>query len=165
MATHSTSTPDHGHSLHDLERGNHQEDAIDFGAIYKVGVGLAVVTIVSYAIVLGVYKILISTNAEASAVRRYPMSVGQEHRLPPEPRLQTDPKKDLKDLRAIEADTLDHYGWVDKGASVVRIPIENAMKLTLERGLPSRSSNGSPVAATPAAAAPAENSPRQEPAK
>ena len=30
---------------------------------------------------------------------------------------------------------LDSYGWVDKDAGVVRIPIEEAMKLTVERGL------------------------------
>ena len=33
---------------------------------------------------------------------------------------------------------LDSYGWVDKNAGVVRIPIDEAMKLTLERGLPAR---------------------------
>ena len=35
---------------------------------------------------------------------------------------------------------LDSYGWVDKNAGVVRIPIDEAMKLTLERGLPARPS-------------------------
>ena len=33
---------------------------------------------------------------------------------------------------------LGSYGWVDKNAGVVRIPIDAAMKLTLERGLPAR---------------------------
>jgi hypothetical protein len=31
---------------------------------------------------------------------------------------------------------LNSYGWVDKEAGVVRIPIERAIELTLERGLP-----------------------------
>ena len=29
---------------------------------------------------------------------------------------------------------LTTYGWVDQGAGVVRIPIEDAMRLTIERG-------------------------------
>ena len=33
---------------------------------------------------------------------------------------------------------LNTYGWVDKNAGVVRIPIGEAMKLTIERGLPAR---------------------------
>ena len=33
---------------------------------------------------------------------------------------------------------LNSYGWVDKNAGIVRIPIDEAMKLTLQRGLPSR---------------------------
>lgn len=155
---HSTS---HGHASHeDLERGNHQEDAIDFGAIIKTGIGLTVVTVISYGIVLVVYAGLARFNAD-SGDRRYPLAAGQENRLPPEPRLQTNPKQDLKDLRAAEADVLEHYSWVDRNGGVVRIPIENAMKLALERGFPSRAgvqaiaAADTPATPAPAAAAPA----------
>ena len=58
--------------------------------------------------------------------------------MPPEPRLQTNPREDLRELRAKEDELLGSYGWVDKNAGVVRIPIEDAMKLTVERGLPAR---------------------------
>ncbi len=66
------------------------------------------------------------------------MAIGQENQLPPEPRLQTNPREDLLKLRASEDATLDSYGWVDKNLGIVRIPIALAMKLTLERGLPAR---------------------------
>jgi hypothetical protein len=59
-------------------------------------------------------------------------------RLPPEPRLQTEPREDLRNLRESEERTLTTYGWVDRNAGVVRIPIDRAMTLTVERGLPSR---------------------------
>jgi hypothetical protein len=55
--------------------------------------------------------------------------------LPPEPRLQDHPREDLATLRAQEDADPHSYGWVDRNAGVVRIPIEQAMKLTLERGL------------------------------
>lgn len=69
---------------------------------------------------------------------QYPLAVGQENRLPPEPRLQTNPRQDLHDLRAGEDQILTSYGWVDRNNQIVHIPIDQAMKLTLARGLPAR---------------------------
>ncbi len=69
---------------------------------------------------------------------QYPLAVGQEHRVPPEPRLQTNPREDLRDLRASEDAILNGYGWVDRNNGIVHIPIDEAMKLTLQRGLPVR---------------------------
>ena len=68
----------------------------------------------------------------------YPLAAEQGVRVPPEPRLQINPRQDLKDLRAAEDEILHGYGWVDRNAGIVRIPIDDAMRLTLERGLPSR---------------------------
>jgi hypothetical protein len=54
---------------------------------------------------------------------------------PPEPRLQTSPGEELRALRATEDARLHGYGWVDRRAGVVRIPIERAMELVAqERG-------------------------------
>ena len=58
--------------------------------------------------------------------------------LPPAPRLQVAPVEDLARYRAAQESTLNSYGWVDQKAGVVRIPIDRAMDLLLERGLPAR---------------------------
>jgi hypothetical protein len=58
----------------------------------------------------------------------------------PAPRLQPDPARELAEMRAQEDALLHSYGWVDRSAGVVRIPIERAMQLTLDRGLPVRKS-------------------------
>lgn len=55
-----------------------------------------------------------------------------------EPRLQVAPAHDLTDMRRSEHDVLDSYGWVDRHEGVVHVPIERAIDLTLERGLPTR---------------------------
>ena len=75
------------------------------------------------------------------AMPDFPLAGGQESRLPPEPRLQTNPRQDLRDLRSAEDAALTSYGWVDKSAGIARIPIGEAMKLTVERGLPARQEN------------------------
>lgn len=85
--------------------------------------------------------------------------------LPPLPRLQVEPRVDLKNYRQEQEDILESYGWVDKQNGVVRIPIDRAMSLLLERGLPARQTK--PLADTavlpavepPAAAQPAANAP------
>ena len=51
---------------------------------------------------------------------------------PPEPRLQIAPSLDLKALRAAEDAQLHGYGWVDRKAGVVHIPIERAMDLVAQ---------------------------------
>jgi hypothetical protein len=58
--------------------------------------------------------------------------------LPPAPRLQVMPAEHLKVYRAEEDVQLNTYGWVDKGAGIVHIPIERAMELSLQRGFPVR---------------------------
>jgi hypothetical protein len=56
---------------------------------------------------------------------------------PPRPRLQTmeTQGEDLTVNRAAEKEVLTTYGWVDKQAGIVRIPVQRAMELALERQL------------------------------
>jgi len=72
------------------------------------------------------------------------MAAGQ--RQFPEPRLQVAPEEDLKAFRNREEAELQSYGWIDKQTGVVRIPIERAMDLLVEKGLPVR---GQPGASPP----------------
>jgi hypothetical protein len=55
----------------------------------------------------------------------------------PSPRLQTDDGyQEVTDIHAKEDLLLENYSWVDQGKGTVRIPIERAMELVAERGLP-----------------------------
>jgi hypothetical protein len=58
--------------------------------------------------------------------------------LPPEPRLQVQPVEDLNIVRQGQEDLLGSYGWVDRAGGKVHIPIDRAMELVIERGLPAR---------------------------
>jgi hypothetical protein len=62
----------------------------------------------------------------------------------PEPRLQVNYANDLQEVRKQWDEELHNYGWKDKKAGVVHIPIEEAMRLTLQRGLPARPA-GQPI--------------------
>ncbi len=63
--------------------------------------------------------------------------------LPPEPRLQPAPENDLQDYLENQHTELNTYGWVDRSNGIVRIPIERAMQLLLQQGLPTRSTSQS----------------------
>jgi hypothetical protein len=54
----------------------------------------------------------------------------------PPPRLEKNERLEITDFRLQEERTLNSYGWVDEKAGVVHIPIERAMQLVAERGLP-----------------------------
>jgi hypothetical protein len=54
----------------------------------------------------------------------------------PQPRLQTDDTRDMQMLRDEEDLQLDNYMWKDQNAGTVVIPIDRAIELLAERGLP-----------------------------
>ena len=55
----------------------------------------------------------------------------------PTPRVQTDDGNlDVADLHAREDLLLDNYSWVDRSQGKVRIPIERAMQIIAQKGLP-----------------------------
>ena len=116
---------------------HHEGTDVNIRGIFGFAFGLLATAIVIHLLVFILFRYF--TAREARAVpAEFPLAVGAGPRLPPEPRLQTSPRQDLSDLRASEDQVLTSYGWVDKSAGVVRIPIEQAIKLTLERGLPFR---------------------------
>jgi hypothetical protein len=56
----------------------------------------------------------------------------------PYPKLQVSPPADLAHFREEETTALTTYGWVDQQKGIVRVPIDRAMDLVLQRGLPAR---------------------------
>ncbi len=60
----------------------------------------------------------------------------------PQPRLESNERLEIKDFRVQEERTLHSYGWVDQPAGVVHIPIDRAMQLLAQRGLPVRAQTG-----------------------
>lgn len=59
-----------------------------------------------------------------------------EYKKFPQPRLERNERIEINEFRLREERTLNSYGWVDEDAGVVRIPIERAMQLIAQQGLP-----------------------------
>lgn len=107
--------------------------------------GLAIVGLVLHIILAGMFSYLDTytkrheqaTNPLAPAtaldLRNPGPSVANEFPLP---RLETNELGQLNDQRLQEENILNTYGWVDQKAGVAHIPIERAMQLLAQRGLP-----------------------------
>lgn len=73
---------------------------------------------------------------------------GYPHATFPDPKLEEDERGQLDGIRMREEQTMYSYGWVDEKAGTVHIPIERAMDLLVQRGLPVRpqgSENSTPA--------------------
>jgi hypothetical protein len=128
----------------ELEYGPNPPDAkyehsdIDPGLGYRFAIWLAVAMLLSAAIVYGSFWFFEGREvAVDQRVQQYPLAVGQS-KDPPSPRLQTQPFKDIYLLREGENQRLGSYGWVDKEAGVTHIPVDRAMEVMVERGIPAR---------------------------
>jgi hypothetical protein len=141
---------------HSTTLGHEAADA-DIGPLIKFAIFLALTTFVCAALGVGLYKYLDQREAREKA-GRYPLAAGLARPLPPAPRLQNYPFYDLRAFRSEENRVLEHYGWVDKNAGVVRIPVERAIDVLAEQGLPYRSAAPEepsvPIGQTPRAAQP-----------
>jgi len=116
---------------------HHEHSDVNITAIFGFGASLFVVAVIIHLMVYVLFRFFDAREGRP-VTPEYPLAIAQENRLPPEPRLQINPRQDLADLRAREQQTLTTYGWVDRNNGVVRIPIDKAIELTLERGLPAR---------------------------
>ena len=122
---------------HDSTTLGHETADADIGPLIKFAVFLALTTFVCAALCVGLYRYLDQREIREKA-GRYPLAAGLARPLPPTPRLQTYPFDDIKELRKAENKVLDHYAWVDQNAGVVQIPIERAIDVLAEKGLPYR---------------------------
>jgi hypothetical protein len=118
--------------------------------VLMIGAATAVVLGLVGAVMLGLFALFSSLPVPADP----PISpLANQTTLPPEPRLEVNPAENLEILRATESALLNSYGWVDQGSGVARMPIDRAMDLLAERGLPTAAATVPPPSTTQTPAA------------
>jgi hypothetical protein len=129
----------------------YEKTDVTAGSVVRVGIVIAVVSILTSVVALWLLRYFAAAEARQDPPPP-PMAWREGERRAPEPRLQEQPTADVEVLRREEARLLATYGWVDKERGIVRIPIERAMDVLAERGLPKVPSR--PVAGPAGPAAP-----------
>ncbi|MGA9528685.1 MAG: hypothetical protein WBS24_11260 [Terriglobales bacterium] len=161
------------HTHSNPETSFEREDLSTRG-VFVFMIGLAITGIVIYFIIVGMYSFLdkyehaqmssaspLAPGADASsryivhnpAQGDYVTNKFQENGAP---LLENDERGQFKDFLLKQEDQLNSYGWVDQQTGVAHIPIERAMDLIVERGLPVLPAHESETN-TAAAKAPATN--------
>ena len=125
-----------GHSAAGEHSGGYERTDVSIAVPTRFLMGLVVLLLAGIFLMKALFGAL---SAEHKRVDTPPSPLASELPTePPLPRLQRTPVQDLSKLRATEKEALENYGWVEQNAGVVRIPIDHAMDLVLERGLPVR---------------------------
>jgi hypothetical protein len=135
--------------------GSYERRDIGVAGVLYFLASLVVAGLVVYFIVNGMFSYLqrrfesqqapvspLVTNAP-SDTRHIPPQYGNDYEKYlkegfPAPQLEVNERTELNDERLREEDTLSTYGWVDQKAGTVHIPIDRAMDLLAQRGLPVR---------------------------
>lgn len=142
---HSTShgVPDAGAEPRNADVSFEKAD-VQVTTIYWYLGALAIAVILSYVVCVFVLrlttKIAVEFDTPPPMIRQ---EMGSSYEaMPPEPRLQgvpghlTDPQTDLR--HKVQADTAanEKYGWIDQSSGIAQIPVQDAMKIIAEKGLP-----------------------------
>jgi hypothetical protein len=111
--------------------GHETSDINSRGAAW-FGLALALSVVVIALIIWKMERALDPTGPSAP----YSPNISPPKFQSPSPVLQTSVTDDLQSFRAQEENALQSYDWVDRKAGVIRIPVERAKTLILQRGLP-----------------------------
>jgi hypothetical protein len=141
----------HGHPGHEAEF-EHQD--LGTRGVFAFLIGLAVTGVVIYFIIVGMYSFLdryersqmttaspLAPSREVSD-RHIPYAPGQGDYVEKKfkdngaPMLEIDERTQLRGFLTNQEDQLNSYGWVDEKAGLAHIPIERAMDLIVQQGLP-----------------------------
>jgi hypothetical protein len=121
---------------------------VELRPIVGFAVGLFVVTAVVFALMYGLFWYFDGQSAKkdpaVSPLARPPVQMPRSTAGNPVfgqgdgPQLLTHEPSVLAKQRQMERDVLESYGWVDEKSAIARMPISEAKKLILKRGLPAR---------------------------
>src|ERR1700692_4354521 len=134
----------HGHHETEFER----EDLSTRG-VFLFMAGLALSGIVIYFIIVGMYSFLdkyersqmatasplVTTKGSMSRVVTQE-DMDKKFKDNGAPMLETNERGQLRDFLMNQENQLNSYGWVDEKSGVAHIPIERAMDVLIERGVP-----------------------------
>jgi len=132
--------------------GFEHEDLSSSGVFYFLA-GLGLFGLLIYLIGFGMYRFL-DNYARAHQPPLSPMATPQADTRTvthenvqtfPQPRLEENERAQLRPFIEDQDQKLATYDWVDKDSGTVRIPIDRAMELIVQRGLPVRPEGASPA--------------------
>lgn len=129
------------HPVTDPAHPGYETRDVNLRGILYLGLGVAISAVV---ISLGLWWLFNVYEQQAASLDPQLTPLYDANQKPPAPNLQSQPNRDFQEFRRQQEERLSTYGWIDQQQKVVRIPVERAMELLLERGLPTPSGPATP---------------------
>jgi hypothetical protein len=133
-------------------QAKHEASDASVKVLFLAFAGLFVLLALTFVAMAGLFVMLDRRAAEAD--RPYRRARPAVNYRPSGPLLQTNPVADLQRMLARERQLMESYGWVNKPSGIVRIPVERAMDLIAQHGLPNLPPIGQKAVSPSPAAAP-----------
>ena len=129
----------------------HEGSDVSLGPSLRFAIALTALCIVTFFLMRWLLVSIVATDRAADTS---PHPLAAERQFPPQPQLQSMPGVPLVGGQMLEAGAqpfsstgyaelatkqekaLTSYGWIDRQAGVVHIPIERAIELELKQGFP-----------------------------
>jgi len=121
------------HTVQEQTQLRHEPNLVRLPVLVGLVLGLVVLVGGSFLLMDRVFVYLAAQPAPAQAPTQLRAAIDP---VPPVPRLQVKPRQDLQSLRTAEEARLGQYGWINREAGRVHIPIEQAMDVVAQKGLP-----------------------------
>lgn len=116
---------------HSPNGAGHEQSEVSVRLIVVSLAFLAVFTFFVCLLVVGIFNYLHSEYRTEEATRL------AQPVVPPEPRIEVEPFRQLQTLKVREDHILSTYAWVDQKSGTVRIPVYRAIDLLAQKGLTS----------------------------
>jgi len=114
---------------------HHEPGDVNARAVTEFGLAMAALIVIFSVGLWGVFEYLKHRVTEMALPQSASAMVNAQ-KQPPEPRLQPHPAQDMREMQADQNKIMQQYAWIDPDKGVVRIPVERAMDLIAQRGLP-----------------------------
>lgn len=119
--------------IEQLRRHGYEPNTLNVTFVWTVIFGLGLLVLLAMGLMWVMFLQLASQGQRPPEV---PASLRQVQPPPVEPSLDVSQQKTLQEMRATEEELLSSYEWIDEQQGVARIPIDRAIQIILENGLP-----------------------------
>src|SRR5438093_9284094 len=137
---------------------DHERKDADVPALFTIAFLLLLSCVVIFIVVTAMMRYF-KAHEPAVTAGQANIPVTRSLEFPP-PRLLVKPGASLAELRAAEESDLNSYGWVDRKSRIARVPIDRAIQLLLQQGLPDVGAGQTPLSLMQARPADTASPPR-----
>ena len=130
--------------MHDDSTTGHEANNLRVRGLLVFAAGLIGVTVLVLAVLALVMREFSGEERRQLERLEVPRFAGDTGGFPA-PRIQPDPAEELTSMKKEDLGRLAEYGWIDRRAGIAHIPVDRAITILAEKGLPAAAAEPAPA--------------------